>query len=172
MKARLRSNGHGVCHRPTNFFGCCERRRLYARHPFFTRPRRMASVDRHDNDVADAIAYLRLGNTQLPLMHLTASAAVCQATSRLVCTEIIWFFPDLLRGRMAGPIPRVSISWSARNGQYSARCLCALLLIVRGTDVPARAKQRLKPQGGLAAFPNVWFSTLVHIRLMRKPAPL
>jgi len=153
MTAALRSKRNGLCHRHDELLWLCERRRLYARHPFsHDREGWLPWTDTTMMSPTDA--YLRLETTQyLDALNTASAAVVSNIQVGLHLDHLV--SPDLLGGD-ACPIPRVSIKlvrpkWASRS------CLCALLPSVsREQDVQARASSALS-LSGLQHFPTFGF---------------
>mmetsp|Transcript_27072 Transcript_27072/g.34845 ORF Transcript_27072/g.34845 Transcript_27072/m.34845 type:complete len:241 (-) Transcript_27072:489-1211(-) len=128
--------------------------------PFFNATAWNGFLNRDNNDVAYGCVFT-LGTTQyLDALNTARAAVVSNIQVGLHLDHLV--SPDLLGGD-ACPNPRVSIilvcpKWTSRS------CLWALPPSEsRETRTSGPSEQYLKPQR-LAALPNVWFSTLVHIR--------
>jgi len=152
MTARCDRNGWLCPIVTTNFFGCANDGRLYARHPFFTRPARDGFLDEHDNDVADGCVFT-LGTNPNTLMTEHGERTAVVSNIQVGRILIIWFLPTFW-GAMRALSPGFRLSW-VRPKWASRSCLLRLLPSFpreTGRSGPSEAAP-LKPQG--CSTPNV-----------------
>jgi len=108
-------------------------------------------------------AYLQLGTTQIPWMTEHARRAPLLSATSSCLHLIIWFLPTFW-GAMRALSPRVSDLSCPPEMGISLVPLRLTALSGKGTNVQARSDSALKASAGCSKLPNVWFSTLVHIR--------